>query len=68
MGVAGCVVTFGVFFAVIAGFIPPPGESWSAAHVAEFYANNRTAIRAGLIGAMFGWRCCCHSSRSCRRR
>jgi len=48
-----CVVTFGVFFAVIAGFIPPPGESWSAAHIAEFYANNRAAIRAGLIGAMF---------------
>ena len=48
-----CVATFGVFFAVIAGFIPPPGESWSAPHIAEFYAQNRTAIRAGLIGAMF---------------
>jgi hypothetical protein len=48
-----CVVTFGVFFAVIAGFIPPPGESWSATQIAEFYAQNRNAIRAGLIGAMF---------------
>jgi hypothetical protein len=48
-----CVITFGIFFAVIAGFIPPPGESWSAARIAEFYANNRSAIRAGLIGAMF---------------
>jgi hypothetical protein len=49
-----CIVTFGLSFAVVAGFIPPPGESWSAAHIAEFYANNRTGIRAGLIGAMFG--------------
>jgi hypothetical protein len=49
-----CLLTFGFFFVVVAGFIPPPGESWSAAHIAEFYANNRTAIRAGLIGSMFG--------------
>ena len=37
-----CLLTFGFFFVVVAGFIPPPGESWSAAHIAEFYANNRT--------------------------
>jgi len=48
-----CIVGFGIGFAVIAGFIPPPGESWSAHHVAAFYASNRDGIRAGLIVAMF---------------
>lgn len=48
-----CLVIFGVFFAVVAGFIPPPRENWSADRVAEFYAADRDAIRVGLIGAMF---------------
>src|SRR5258708_541248 len=48
-----CVVGFGVFFALVAGFVPPPRENWSAVRIAEFYADNRTAIRIGLIGAMF---------------
>lgn len=48
-----CVAGFGVGFAVIAGFLPPPGENWSAQHIAHYYAHNRTAIRAGLIIAMF---------------
>jgi len=48
-----CVVVFGFFFALVAGFIPPPREHWSAARVAQFYADNRTGIRVGIIGAMF---------------
>jgi len=48
-----CVVVFGFFFAVIAGFVPPPREDWSAAQLAQFYADNRTDIRVGIIGAMF---------------
>jgi hypothetical protein len=48
-----CAVGFGIGFVVIAGFLPPPGENWSAQHVAGFYAHDRTAIRAGLIVAMF---------------
>jgi hypothetical protein len=44
---------FFVSFCLIAGFIPPPRENWSAARLAEFYAENRTAIRVGLIGALF---------------
>jgi hypothetical protein len=47
-----CAVGFGVFFVLVAGFVPPPGESWSAQHVAHFYGAHRTAIRIGLIGAM----------------
>ncbi|HEX6391644.1 MAG TPA: hypothetical protein VFZ89_19420 [Solirubrobacteraceae bacterium] len=49
-----CIVVFGISFGLIAGFLPPTGESWSAQRVAEFYAEDRTAIRIGLIGAMFG--------------
>lgn len=48
-----CVVLFVVFFGLIAGFIPPTGEDWSAERIAEFYGENRTSIRIGLIGAMF---------------
>ena len=46
-------VTFGFFFIIVAGFLPPPAESASAADIAAFYESNRTSIRAGLIGAMF---------------
>jgi hypothetical protein len=48
-----CIVTFFLFFGVVAGFIPPPQEDWSAQRVAEFYAADRTGIRIGLIGALF---------------
>ena len=48
-----CAVTFGISFVVVAGFLPPPLESASAADIAAFYDANRAAIRAGLIGAMF---------------
>jgi hypothetical protein len=48
-----CIVGFGLGFVVIAGFLPPPSEAWSASHIAHFYAKDRTAIRAGIIIAMF---------------
>ena len=48
-----CIVGFGLGFAVLAGFLPPPNENWSAQHIAHFYAQDRTAIRAGVIIAMF---------------
>jgi hypothetical protein len=48
-----CLVTFMVAFLVVAGFIPPPSPAWSAQHIADFYAANRTSIRIGLLGSMF---------------
>jgi hypothetical protein len=48
-----CMLGFLVFFGGVAGFIPPPQESWTAAQVAHFYAGNVTGIRIGMIGAMF---------------
>jgi hypothetical protein len=48
-----CIVTFLIFFLPIAGFVPPPKENWSADRLAQFYADNLTGIRIGLIGSMF---------------
>lgn len=50
---APAVLLFGIAFAGVAGFIPPTGENWSAERLAEFYAENRNGIRAGLIASMF---------------
>jgi hypothetical protein len=50
---AGALIGFLISFGLLAGFIPPPGESWSADRLADFYAADRTAIRVGVIGAMF---------------
>lgn len=47
-------VSFLIAFALIAGFVPPPSPAWSAARIAQFYAHNRTGIRVGMIGSMFG--------------
>jgi hypothetical protein len=47
-------VSFLIAFALIAGFVPPPSPAWSAARIAQFYAHNRTGIRIGMIGSMFG--------------
>jgi hypothetical protein len=50
---AVCGIGFFLTFGVLAGFIPPHLERWSADQVANFYAANRTTIRLGLIGALF---------------
>jgi hypothetical protein len=48
-----CIIIFAIAFGLVAGLIPPTGENWSAERIAEFYADNRNAIRAGLIASMF---------------
>ena len=48
-----CIAGFGFGFAVLAGFLPPPSENWTAQHIAHFYAKDRTEIRAGILIAMF---------------
>jgi hypothetical protein len=48
-----CGIGFFATFGLLARFIPPHIEAWSAAHVAAFYGSHRTAIRVGLIGALF---------------
>jgi hypothetical protein len=35
---------------VIAGFVPPPREHWSAKHVASFYRKHDVRIRLGMEG------------------
>jgi hypothetical protein len=47
------IVLFGVGFVLIAGMVPPTGESWTSNRVVEFYGENRNAIRVGLILSMF---------------
>jgi hypothetical protein len=52
-GVA-CVALFLTGFWIIAGFIPPPAPSSSAAEVAGFYRDNQTRILVGMVIAMIG--------------
>lgn len=41
-----------ISWAGIAHFIPPPRESWSAAHVAAFYRQHEVGIRLGMEGVL----------------
>jgi hypothetical protein len=50
-GVAFLLI-YGLFWGLVGHFLPPHPPSWSAAHVARFYAIHRTSIRIGLVGAM----------------
>lgn len=47
-------ILFMIGWCFIAGLFPPPSAAASAEEIAAFYANNTTAIRAGLIIAMAG--------------
>ena len=51
---AGPVYIVGVLisWAGIAGFVPPPGEDWSPAKIAAFYADNEVSIRIGMEGVL----------------
>lgn len=41
-----------LFFAGIAGFLPPPREHWTAAEVARFFTDNEVRIRIGTEGVL----------------
>jgi hypothetical protein len=47
------IVAFAVPFVFVAGLVPPPSPAWSAQELADFFADNRTGIRVGVLGAMF---------------
>lgn len=46
------LVLYLIFFVFIAGFLPPISPSSSGAEVTAFFAEHRTTIRIGQIGAM----------------
>jgi len=46
------VVLYATFFWGVAGFIPPPSPTLDPNSVAEFYDQNRTGIRIGMVGGM----------------
>lgn len=48
------LVIFLVGFAVVAGFVPPPSPGWSAERITEFYSENTTSIRIGMLMTLFG--------------
>lgn len=52
-GAAFCVV-FGIGFALIAQFLPPPSPNLDAVAVAALYEEKRTLIRAGSVLCMIG--------------
>jgi hypothetical protein len=41
-----------VSWAVVAGFVPPPRQHWSAERVADFYRDNEVGIRLGMEGVL----------------
>jgi hypothetical protein len=47
------IVGFGVPFVLVAGLVPPPSPAWSASELADFFADNVTGIRVGVLCAMF---------------
>jgi hypothetical protein len=51
---AGIVYLVGelISWAVIARFIPPPRENWSAEHVASFFRGHEVGIRLGMEGVL----------------
>lgn len=51
---AGPAYLLGVlgFFVVVAGFLPPPREYWTATQVAEFFRDNEVRIRIGMEGVI----------------
>lgn len=42
-------------FLIMAGYLPPPKASASAQEIADFYAENTTAIRAGIVIGFIGF-------------
>jgi len=46
------LVLYAIFFWGVAGFIPPQSPHHSAAQIAQFFDENRTAIRVGQIGGL----------------
>jgi hypothetical protein len=47
------VLGFLIFWAIIAKFVPPPPQYWSADQVFGFYMNRNLQIRAGMVGVLF---------------
>lgn len=45
---------FAIGFIFVAGFVPPPSPEWSAERITQFYAENTTSIRIGLLMTLFG--------------
>jgi hypothetical protein len=46
------LILYLIFFVFVAGFVPPVAPSRSAASVVAFFAEHRTRIRVGQIGAL----------------
>jgi hypothetical protein len=49
-----CVVIFLTGFWIVAGFIPPPAPSATAAEIGAFYREHQTRILIGMVIAMIG--------------
>lgn len=50
-----CTVLAVLGMVVIGGFVPPQAPSDSAAEIADFYTENATQIRVGMVVAMIGF-------------
>jgi hypothetical protein len=46
------LAALGVFWAGVAGFVPPPGEDWSPQKIAAFFTDNEIRVRIGMVGVV----------------
>jgi hypothetical protein len=46
------LVGVGVCFGLVAGFIPPPREDWTAQHLAHYFDSHQVRIRIGMEGVI----------------
>jgi hypothetical protein len=47
------IVSFLIFWGIIANYVPAPRQYWTAARIFQFYSENNLRIRIGMVGATF---------------
>lgn len=47
------IIGFLVFWALIAKYLPPPPQYWSADEIYRFYVDNNMRLRTGMTGVLF---------------
>ncbi len=54
-GGVACVLLAGIGFFAVTGYVPPPRADLPANELADFYVDNATRIRIGMVICLFAW-------------